>query len=374
MSSEQSYLYLEIAESMRRLILTGELVAGERLPPVREMARRWHCTPSTVSHAYAILNQEELVTGRGGGGTVVTGGSLVGEEPIVQWASLVNRAERFLLEAIRSGKTPRQAEVALSIAISRWQDLQRGAGPAKDAPKLAGEGGMLRFVGSHDLLVEALARALPDRMAGATLSVRFVGSLGGLMALAQDDADVAGTHLWDEVTDRYNLPFIRRLLPGRRLVVLGLAERSLGLMVAPTNPLEIRELADLAGSGVRLVNRQAGSGTRVWLDAQSRALGIDPTAIAGYELEKLTHLAVARAIADGEGNAGLGILAAAAAYDLLFIPLARERYDLVFPEPIWESPVGQALAELVHSPQFKETVATLGGYVMSISGQEILLP
>jgi len=364
----KTYLYLEIAESVRRRIVSGELQPGDRLPPVREMAQHWGCTPGTVSRAYTQLSREGLVAGRRGGGTRVQPDALKAERPTWQWAGLVNRAEQFLLEAVSGGYTPAQAQSALSVAVSRWQDLQRGdASGSRPASSVAAG---LRFAGSHDLAIELVGRLLSEEMPDVRLAIQYVGSLGGLMALARGEAEVAGAHLWDERGDTYNVPFVRRLLPGRRVALLTLAHRSLGLIVPPGNPQGLRGLADLARPDVRLVNRQPGSGTRVWLDAQLKGLGIPPRSLPGYEREELTHLAVARAVEQGEATVGLGIQAAASAYGLDLVPLAREQYDLVLPESVWGSLAAQALIEVVRSARFKEAVVALGGYDTSETGSE----
>jgi molybdate-binding protein/DNA-binding transcriptional regulator YhcF (GntR family) len=366
---QKTFLYLEIAESIRRHIVSGDLSPGDRLPAIRGMARRWGCTPGTVSRAYAQLTREGLVVGRRGGGTRVASGALDPERSAWQWATLVNRAEQYLLAAIGDGNTPAQAESALSVAVSRLRDLQRTEPPA---PHLENNDAApaLRFAGSHDLAVEILARLVSEEMPDLRLSVEYVGSLGGLMALARNEAQIAGAHLWDKTSDTYNVPFVQRLLPGRQTALLTVAHRSLGFIVPPGNPQGLEGLADLAQPGVSLVNRQPGSGTRVWLDAQLKALGIPAESVAGYEREELTHLAVARAVSDGEATMGLGIYAAAAAYGLGFVPLATERYDLVLPEPVWRSPPAQALVAEVRSSHFKESVVALGGYDTSETGQE----
>ncbi len=372
MESSQTFLYLKIAESVRRLIASGELGPGDRLPPVREMAGRWGCTAGTVSRAYATLAREGLTEGHRGSGTRVALSALRPERPVWQWASLVNRADQYLLEAISSGHTAEQADAALDLAVSRWRDLQeREAAPPAARPA---DEDQLRFVGSHDLLIESLARQLAQQSTAATLSVEYAGSLGGLMALAQHKADLAGAHLWDETTDSYNLPFVRRLMPGRRLALLTLAHRSLGLVLAAGNPQGLERLEDLARPGVRLVNRQPGSGTRVWLDAQLRAMDIEPKSVRGYEREEMTHLAVARAVAEEEATVGLGIYAAAAAHGLSFAPLTQERYDLVFPEEVWNTTAAQQLAEVVRSPRLKESISALGGYDTSETGRETWVP
>jgi molybdate-binding protein/DNA-binding transcriptional regulator YhcF (GntR family) len=367
MKDAKAFLYLEIAESLRRRIASGELKPGDKLPPVREMAKRWGCTPGTVIRAYAQLTQDGLAVGRRGGGTRVASSALQPEHAAWQWAALVNQAERFLLEAIGKGHSPAQIQSALSVAVARWEELRRTGSSTTQPGSVAGE---LRFAGSHDLAVERLAQMLGEESPGVRLSVEYVGSLGGLIGLARGEAEVAGVHLWDEVTDTYNVPFVQRLLPGRRAVLLTLAHRSLGLIVPPGNPQGLQSLTDLSKPDVRWVNRQSGSGTRVWFDAQCKALGLAPESIPGYEREELTHLAVARAVRDEEATAGLGIYAAAVAYDLGFVPLTHERYDLAFLEAVWNSPPGQALRVLVGTPRFKEAVAALGGYDTADTGRE----
>jgi molybdate-binding protein/DNA-binding transcriptional regulator YhcF (GntR family) len=371
MAKSEAFLYQEIAESLRRRIVSGELKPGDKLPPVREMARQWDCTPGTISRAYTQLAQEGLVVGYRGGGTRVTSGALHPAHPTWQWAALVNRAEKFLLEAISSGNTPAQVEAALSVAISRWQEMRESGVPqlAPKPPALSETD--LRFAGSHDLTVDLMARMLKDQMSEVNLSIEYVGSLGGLMALAQGKADIAGTHLWDETTDDYNVPFIQRVLPGRRVVLITLAHRSLGLITQAGNPQNLQDLADLTQPAVRLVNRQSGSGTRVWLDAQLKALHISPESISGYEREEFTHLTVARVIDQGEATVGLGIHAAAAALGLAFAPLTQERYDLVFSEKVWDTQTAQALVRVIRSAEFKEQVNALGGYDTSQTGQEM---
>ena len=147
-----------------------------------------------------------------------------------------------------------------------------------------------------------------------------MSSANWLMALARCEADIAGIHLWDTATGTYNVPFVQRVLPNRRVALLGLISRQLGLLLPPGNPQHIQSLADLARSGVRLANRQPGSGTRVWLDAQLKSLGIAAEAIAGYNTAESSHLAIARVVARRDASVGLGIQSAAPAYGLDFVP------------------------------------------------------
>ncbi|MCP4427900.1 MAG: GntR family transcriptional regulator [Chloroflexi bacterium] len=368
MQKSTPFLYQKIAESLRRRIAAGELGAGDKLPPVRRMAQQWNCTPGTVSRAYAILTQEGLVVGQRGSGTRVAPNVLQPEQAAWQWAGLVHRADQFLLESLSGGHSPSQAEAALRLAISRWHELQRQLAPEEVEEEIEES---LHLAGSHDLTIGFLGRLLEAAEPTLRLKTEYVGSLGGLMALAQGQTAVAGTHLWDEETDSYNLPFVQRLLPGRRAVLLTLAHRSLGLMTVPGNPHQIQEIEDLARPSLRFINRQSGSGTRVWLDAQLKAAGIALDAIAGYEREELTHMAVAYAVKQKEADAGLGIHAAAMAYGLNFIPLTQERYDLVFLEAGWGKTAVQSLVRIIRSDRFKESVMALGGYDTAETGREI---
>lgn len=375
MSSPENFVYLEIAEAVRRMIVSGELQLGERLPSVREMAERWKCTPNTVSRAYVFLQREGLITARRGGGTRVTSirpGLGESQPAELQWANLVNRAEGYLLEALSLGHTPAHAEAALAAAISRWQELRRHA-PAIDqkTSEEPAEFETIRFEGSHDMTVELLVRLLSEYDPPVDMTVDFVGSLGGLIAVARDEADICGTHLWDEATGEYNAPFVERVLPNRAVMLLTLVQRVQGLLVSAHNPLGLVGLGDLAKPGIRMVNRQLGSGTRVWLDVQLRNAGINAEAIAGYEDEEATHTGVARAIAEGRANVGLGISAAAAAYGLTFVPLGQERYDLVIPLEIWDTPSITALRQAVTSDGFKEAVLALGGYDVAETGSAV---
>jgi molybdate-binding protein len=339
------------------------------------MARQWECTPGTISRAYRALGRDGLLVGQPGKGTIVapspiqTGPDAGGWG----WPALINRAENFLLESLKLGHTPAEVETAVSVAASRVQSLQASKVASTPSQSRA-KRGPLRFVGSHDLLMDLIVRFLQEGDRSFELTVEFAGSLGGLIALSRGAADLAGVHLWDEATGSYNLPFIERVLPGKRLVVLTLAHRQLGMFVAPGNPLNIHTLDDLARANVRFVNRQPGSGTRVWLDAQLRGLGIETKNISGYDQEEQTHLAVADAVALGKVDVGLGILAAGRSVALDFVPLTRERYDLVIPRSIWRLPSTKALVAVVNSVKLKESIRFLGGYDDAETGRETRLP
>ena len=226
-------------------------------------------------------------------------------------------------------------------------------------------------IGSHDLTLDLLASHLGKIDPGLRLASSHIGSLGGLIALQRGEAHLAGSHLLDETTGEYNLSYIRHYLPGIPVVLVNLVGRVQGLMVPPRNPKAIHTLKDLASHGVSFVNRQRGSGTRVLLDYKLKGLNIGPDQISGYQREEYSHLAVAAAIKAGSADAGLGILSAARALKLDFIPLMDERYDLVIPRIHYQSALLQPLLALLHDAGFQQDVEAMGGYHTADMGQVV---
>jgi putative molybdopterin biosynthesis protein len=238
----------------------------------------------------------------------------------------------------------------------------------RDPAELAGT---IVAIGSHDLALDLLASHLRRYAPDARLVSANTGSLGGLLALKRGDAHMAGTHLLDEATGEYNRPFLARLLPDLEVLLIHLAGREQGLIVAPGNPHRIGDLDDLAQPGVRFVNRQKGAGTRVLLDYHLKQRGISAERIAGYEREEYTHMAVAAAVLSGSASVGLGILAAARALELDFIPLFKERYDLAIPRRHWDSPLLTPLRQALSSAEYRQAVEDMGGYDVARMGEEV---
>ena len=222
-------------------------------------------------------------------------------------------------------------------------------------------------IGSHDLTLDLIAQQLATH--GMRLSSASVGSLGGLVALSRGEAHLAGSHLLDPQTGEYNLSYIRKHLPETPVLVVGLVRRSQGLILGSGNPKKIRDLQDLVREDVTFVNRQRGAGTRVLLDYQLSQIDLEPSTIRGYEREEYTHLGVAAAVAAGRVDCGMGIQAAAVALKLDFVPLYRERYDLVIPREHFESVLLEPLLDILKSDQFAGEVNDLAGYESERPGE-----
>jgi len=231
----------------------------------------------------------------------------------------------------------------------------------------------LVVIGSHDPLLDELSNMLHMQDQRLYMSSSHVGSMGGIMAIRRGEAHAAGCHLLDTETGAYNLSFIKKYFPNGGVKLLRCVGRQQGLMVQKGNPLGITRFADIAADGVRYVNRQKGSGTRILTDYLCKTEQVDPDRIYGYEREELTHTSVAAQIASGSADVGMGIYSAAQLYDLDFIPICIEEYDLIVPDHAWDTPMVQQMIATLKSPQFKEKLLSLGGYTVDAPGEIIEL-
>jgi molybdate-binding protein/DNA-binding HxlR family transcriptional regulator len=221
------------------------------------------------------------------------------------------------------------------------------------------------FSGSHDLGLEDAARRLASRVRMLSLPV---GSLDGLVNLRLGLCQLSGAHLL-EAHGEYNISHVQYMFPDLDMELLTVGHRSQGLMLAPGNPKRINGIADLARPGIRFVNRNRGSGTRLWLDSELKKLGVPAGAIYGYERLVKTHTEAAALIRAGSADAALGLQAAARQNWLDFIPLFEERYDLVLPRDQEETLA--PLLDYIQSADFRRSLDMLTGYNTAHSGEQI---
>jgi molybdopterin molybdotransferase/putative molybdopterin biosynthesis protein len=223
------------------------------------------------------------------------------------------------------------------------------------------------FSGSHDLAIESLSGRLAPHVRMFTLPV---GSLDGLVNLRQGLCHVAGAHLLDESGD-YNTSYVHHLFPDRAMKMVTLAYRTQGLLLTQGNPKRIHSIKDLTRKSVTFINRNPGSGTRLWLDREIQRLGLSPKSILGYEESVRTHSEAALAVQLGKVDVALGIQAAAHQHDLDFIPLFEERYDLVIPEE--QVRLVHPLLDTLQTAAFRKQLSSLTGYNTAHSGEQIQL-
>lgn len=231
----------------------------------------------------------------------------------------------------------------------------------------------LVVIGSHDPLLDELADMLHLGDHRLYMSSSHVGSMGGIMAVRRGEAHMAGCHLLDTADGTYNRSFIRKYFPKGDVKLVSCVGRQQGLMVARGNPLNICSFADISRQGIRYVNRQKGSGTRILTDYLCSREKVEPSDVYGYTREELTHTSVAAQIACGSADVGMGIYSAAKLYDLDFIPICIEEYDLIIPDHAWDSPMVQQLLTILRSDAFREKILSMGGYTVEHPGQVLCL-
>lgn len=255
----------------------------------------------------------------------------------------------------------RQAQARLAPQIAALHaDLERAFAVAFDP-----QAHVLTLYASHDdALVALRSHAAAQADSGALhLDIRFTGSVDAIRALNEGRCTLAGFHTVeqpaaDSLTARTYKPLLQ---PGLHKII-GFAQRTQGLIVAPGNPLGLHSLADVARSGARFLNRPLGTGTRVLLDDLLAQGGLAASSLQGYESDEPSHTAVAQAIAAGAADVGMGIELAARTRGLDFVPLVHERYHLACLKASLDQPATLALRTLLQSPEWLAQMATLPGY------------
>ena len=225
----------------------------------------------------------------------------------------------------------------------------------------------LRVIASHDL-------ALADWMEhGRQTAIDLIwrGSEEALAALVRGDCDVAGFHLPAAWQPDQATAWLGQWLKPRQYVCFPVMRRQQGLLLAPGNPFRVASMADVARLGLRMVNRQRGSGTRSMIDQLLAANKLDGKTIAGYAHEEFTHDAVAATVASGQADVGFGIAAAAARFDLAFVPLTIDRYCLALRASIADSPAVQRLIRRFQGATFRQRLAVMAGYEILAQGKPL---
>lgn len=220
----------------------------------------------------------------------------------------------------------------------------------------------LTIIGSHDPMLDEITDILKINNPDTVVSSSHVGSMGAIMAIKRGEAQMGAIHLLDESTGEYNNSYIAKHFPNGGVKLVKGVKRIQGIMVAKGNPKNIKSFEDMQRDDISYVNRQKGSGTRILCDYLIKDKGMDASKIYGYEREEFTHTSVAAQIATGTADAGLGIYSAAKTYDLDFIPICNEEYDLLIDASAYETKSVQDFINVLHTDELKTRLQNLGGY------------
>jgi len=226
------------------------------------------------------------------------------------------------------------------------------------------------IISGQDAILDILAENIREKTNDVRVLRSNVGSYASLYDLYNDKISISSTHLWDGDTNEYNTAYVRKMLPGISCLLINLAYRNVGFYVAKGNPQKINTWRDLTKKNISMINREKGSGIRILLDEKLRLNNIDREKINGYNIEKQSHAAVARSIARGEGDVGIGNEKVASQIsEIDFIPLQEERYDLVIRESDLKYPIYKLILNIVESEEFKKEIESLGGYDLKDIGK-----
>jgi putative molybdopterin biosynthesis protein len=253
--------------------------------------------------------------------------------------------------------------------IDEWieSSANKALGQAKE--KSGRIGGALLASGSNDPILDVLHTHMRKTYPEFYIFSANTGSSDGLKALNMGYTDIAWSHLFDPETGEYNIPFLPTFLPKVKPVVVNLFQRELGFVVAPKNPFKVQGFDDLTQKGIRFINRQKGSGTRVLLDHHLKSLKIPTSKIKGYEREVYTHFEVGLAILSKEADVGIATIAVTKLLGLSFIPVTQESFDMILDQSTFFQKGIQAFIEILNSQGFRNRIEKLGSYDFKTSGK-----
>jgi putative molybdopterin biosynthesis protein len=282
--------------------------------------------------------------------------------------TIYNMIKKGELTPYKVGRKIRFTDYEVKAFINRSHESRDAQKAASVLPDLQTNNGFV--ICGQDIILDVLSNYM--RSYGIPALRAFIGSYDGLMLLYKNKVNVASSHLWDSGTDEYNIPYIKRLLPGTSAFVIHLTYRMQGLYVQKGNPKNIKSWEDFGRDDITMINREYGAGSRVLLDENLKLLEIFGSSIKGYATEGQTHLAVASSVSGGEADVAVGIEKIARQVDNIdFIPMKKERYDLIVKKEHIDSYEVSTMMSIINSAAFKQEFANIGGYDISGMGKII---
>jgi putative molybdopterin biosynthesis protein len=281
--------------------------------------------------------------------------------------------EKQVYALIKTGRMPATRVTGKWIfpkkVIDGWIEANTTSGLEQAKQKSSRISGALLASGSNDPVLDVLHTCLRKTYPEFFIFSANTGSMEGLAALEKGFTDIAWSHLLDPETGEYNIPYLEKLVPHVKAVVVNLFFRELGFVTAKGNPLHIVKFKDLARKGVRFVNRQAGSGTRLLLDHHLEKAKIPTSRIAGYDQDVSTHIEVGLAVLSGGADTGIATAAVSSLLGLDFVSITHERFDMICDQSVFFQKGIQALMEVLNGDLFRKRVENLGNYDFKSAGK-----
>lgn len=294
----------------------------------------------------------------------------------IEVAELLKITKNTVYELIKRGDLPaykigKKIRVDLKD-VEDYINNQKDNKPSNESFRSYNNSKQEIIISGQDVLLDILARYIEKNIEGVQTFRSHIGSYNGLYELYNNRVSISSSHIWDGESDDYNTPFVKKLLPGVPCILVNLAYRKQGFYVQKGNPKNINTWDDLVRSDITLVNREKGSGTRILLDEKLKLMKISPSNISGYEYEESSHLSVASAVSRGKADVGLGNEKASLQVNNIdFVPLQKERYDLVLKKDDLSKSIYQAIIDILTSYEFKSELEGIGGYDLNDTGKII---
>ncbi|WP_341299456.1 helix-turn-helix transcriptional regulator [Lysinibacillus sp. FSL H8-0500] len=292
---------------------------------------------------------------------------------IEEVAQLLKVSKLTIYDLVKKGDLPvfrvgRQMRVDRADLQSYIQKRKTGAtppavtSPPKSQQKI--------IISGQDFVLDLLAKYIEKRQAIKVLR-SHEGSLNGVMAMYNGECDIASLHMYDGDSGDYNTPYLKKIFVSHAFLLINVITRRAGFYVQKGNPLHIHSFDDFKTRSFQLINREKGSGARTLLDEQLRIHQIKPSTIKGYDNEGRSHIDVASAVANGHADIGIGIEKIAKLMNIDFVPVVKERYDIVLFKTVENEALIRAVKEILTAADFQAEVAALGDYDISQMGQII---
>jgi excisionase family DNA binding protein len=297
-------------------------------------------------------------------------GEMMNTKEVAQYLGIHEKQVYALIKAKRIPSTRVTGKwIFPKKLIDEWVESHAKKGLEKVRERARRIEGALLACGSNDPILDMLHTYMKKTYPEFYIFSANTGSTDGLKALNRGFTDIAWSHLLDPESGQYNIPFLPTYVPDVKAVVVNLFQRELGFLVAPENPFKINGFKDMGKKGVRFINRQKGSGTRVLLDHHLKELNIPASLIEGYDREVYTHFEVGLSILSQEADVGICTVAVAKLLGLPFIPIARESFDMILDQGTFFNKGIQAFIETLNSREFRKTVEPMGAYDFKYSGK-----